>query len=92
MNKLNLNKIKRGIFILKLMLLKYKAQQIANRINDRVFIIKINNKYTLLSRRQFKSLKRERVFPKNFTMVELSQKSLFVAKPNDKERIQRLTK
>lgn len=85
MNKQHLNKltllIKRNMFIIKLILLKYKAQQIANRINDRVFIIKINNKYTLLSRRQFKSLKRERVFTKNFTMIELSQKSLFVAKP-----------
>ena len=80
------------MFIIKLMLLKYKAQQISNRINDRVFIIKINNKYTLLSRRQFKLLKRERVFPKNFTMIELSQKSLFVAKPNDKKRIQKLIK
>ena len=60
----------------------------ADRLNERIYVVKLNNKVRFISRSQFKEMRGKGVFPKTFTALDMRRISLFVMEPkrlrNDK--------
>jgi len=56
---------------------KRKAMSLHRKYNCQVFVVKVNGKLTLISRFQFKTMRQNGLFPKNFTASDLKRIALF---------------
>ena len=65
-----------------------RAMAEADRLNERIYVVKANGNVRFISRSQFKDMRGKGIFPKTFTAVDMRNISLFVMEPkrlrNDK--------
>lgn len=55
------------------------ADQLHAHTGDTHFVVKLNNKPTVLSKAQFKELRQKKFFPKNFTAAQLRRVAFYVS-------------
>jgi hypothetical protein len=56
---------------------KRRAEKLKKITRSQVFVVKIKGRVTFLTKKQFKSLRAKKVFPKNFTADSLKRISLY---------------
>ena len=79
MNKLK-KRIRRIVLALGLMILKRKADRLARKTRDQYFIVNLNGKAQIMSKKQFKYMRQRGAFPLSFTATQLKQIALYYTK------------
>jgi len=75
-----MNRIKKVIFILRIFLLKRKANRLARKTGVQHFIVKFGGEVTIMSKSTFKYMRQHGYFPLSFTATELKNIALYYTK------------
>ena len=71
-----MNKIKKIARVLRIACLKYKANRLARKTRRQYFVVAFGGKIQIISKQDFKNMRQNGIFPKDFTAEQLKQIAL----------------